>query len=117
METEIQKSEENNCLVSCTGLYADIVHGSGLSSKGQEILSSLEAEYFQYKTNYARNIIFDPTSDDLSMYYETLVLRLNCVFSSASAEKFAKLHVVKIYFDTASYDEIERDEKVLFIAQ
>ena len=80
METEIEKSEENNCLVSCTGLYADIVHGQDISSKGHEILSSLEAEYFQYKTNYAKNIIFDPASDDLSMYYKNLILRLNCNF-------------------------------------
>ena len=67
MEKEIQKSEENNCLVSCTGLYADVVHGSDISSKGREILSSLENEYFQYKTSYAKNIVFDPTSHDLSM--------------------------------------------------
>ena len=68
VEKEIQESEENNCLVSCTGLYADIVHGSDISSKGREILASLEDEYFQYETSFAKNIAFDPTSEDLSMY-------------------------------------------------
>ena len=60
------KSEENNCMVSCTGLYADLEHTYHIDSKGQSLL---EAEYSRYKTNYAKNIIFDPSSKNLSTQY------------------------------------------------
>ena len=34
----------------------------------------------------------------------------------ASALEHAPLEAVYIYFDTATYDEIERDEKVIFFS-
>ena len=53
-------------MVSCTGLYADLEHTYHIDSKGQSLL---EAEYSRYKTNYAKNIIFDPSSKNLSTQY------------------------------------------------
>ena len=38
-------------------------------------------------------------------------------FSPAATIKYAQLKLVQIYFDTATYDEIERDVKVTLEAQ
>merc|ERR1719239_1416651 len=52
-------------------------------------------QYSNYKTNYVRNYVFDPASSNLTGEIE-----------------FAPLKVVQIYFDTATFDEIEKDVKV-----
>ena len=71
-------------------------------------------KYKQYRNNYATNIVFDPVKANLSKY----VLNRDrafpvwfSVYSDSSVE--VSLDVIQIYFDTATYDEIEKDVKVI----
>merc|ERR1712079_608693 len=56
--------------------------------------------YHNYKRKYVRHLSFNPEEQNLTMMLE-----------------HAPLETVYIYFDTATYDEIERDEKVTLEAQ
>ena len=71
-------------------------------------------KYYQYKRNYVKQLLFDATQDNLSKVM--IALNLLC-FSSATTLQLtdSPLEAVYIYFDTATYDEIERDEKVHII--
>ena len=74
--------------------------------------SSLTRAYNSYKGKYVKHLSFNHEEENLS-----IVAIFYCsVFSnsiSASTLEHAPLEAVYIYFDTATYDEIERDEKVL----
>ena len=75
---------------------------------GQEI-----KKYHQHKRNYVKRLLFDATQDNLSKVMTAL--HFLC-FSSATTLQLtdSPLQAVYIYFDTATYDEIERDEKVYY---
>ena len=64
-----QSRSSQGCLVSCTGLYADItrwdLEWENVENKNLEIL---EQQYKQYKWKYAKDIQFDPTLINLSEY-------------------------------------------------
>ena len=68
-------------------------------------------KYHQHKRNYVKQLLFDATQDNLSKVM--IALHLLC-FSSATTLQLSDspLEAVYIYFDTSTYDEIERDEKV-----
>ena len=118
-------------MVSCSGLYADIVHteddvltdpNSNLatepkSGQDKEDLLLLLEGYRKYKTSYARNIHFDPNSDNLSIHNTTKANEKFTYFISAATIEYAPLQLVQIYFDTATYDKVERDVKVTLEAQ
>ena len=48
-------------------LKSDIAKASFESEHQQELLSQMK-EYEMYKRDFARNIVFDPTETDLSMF-------------------------------------------------
>merc|ERR1719222_128723 len=56
--------------------------------------------YHKYKREYVKHLSFTPQKENLTSVLE-----------------HAPLEAVHIYFDTATYDEIERDEKVTMEAQ
>ena len=65
-----------SCLVSCTGLYADVQFttdrilakdNKNSKEEDKEKLMSLLEEYKRYKTEYAQNIKFDPDLMDLGL--------------------------------------------------
>ena len=63
--------EQEGCLVTCTGLYADIEHTKDHmdfeeNSKGIKLLLSIFDLYNSHKDSFAKNIVFDPASDSLS---------------------------------------------------
>jgi hypothetical protein len=66
--------DENSlgCRVSCTGLYADALyirdHTEGKLM--QQLKGNLE-EYSGYKNNFAENLQFDPTQEDMSIFRNT----------------------------------------------
>ena len=47
------------------------------------------------------------------LHFQTCVWYGHCSFSDTSVD--GTLQVVQIFFDTATYDEIERDVKVTFV--
>ena len=135
-------SNITGCMVSCTGLYADIdftedrllakdhtEKGNGnmsynfylrvLVSDGRKeidrdkLFSMLET-YKQYKSKYAQNIVFDSEQRSLSMK-ATITLAFIHLFSATTIEE--NLQLIQIFFDTATFDEIERDVKVTLEAQ
>ena len=61
----------------------------------------------RYKETFLKSFIFDPTLDNLSK--PTL---WQLIKSPAAILAPASLQVVEIFFNTATYDEIERDVKV-----
>ena len=80
-----------------------------------KVLHPILAEYQAYKDNYARNLGFDPNLDNLSM--EILVEITLLLSVIVSAAEYGPLHVFKIYFNTATYDKVERDLTLTFEAQ
>ena len=81
---ESQAKDNHGCRVSCTRLYADVYknHIRNLSSvpdeaeQGEELqdMFALLDQYKEYKRNFARNIKFDSSTNNLGMFnHEALV--------------------------------------------
>ena len=63
--------EQDGCLVTCTGLYADIQHTKdhldfNEGSQGIKLLLNIFDLYNSHKDSFAKNIVFDPASESLS---------------------------------------------------
>ena len=69
----------------------------------------LNDKYRQYKENFMKHIQYDQDEDGYGMLY--VFLTSSYLIVPAPIEH-TPLEAVYIMFDTASYDEIERDEKV-----
>merc|ERR1712192_23824 len=135
-----QTLKDKSCLVPCTGLYADIEDNSlkhtmqanmmaGFHMLTQELIQGVEnwksgyqeriqqmfprsadeevdivmsftKSYRKYKREYVKHLSFNPKEENLTSVLEHV-----------------PLEIVYIYFDTATYDEIGRDEKVTMEAQ
>merc|ERR1712037_701943 len=63
-------------------------------------MKSFTESYHKYKREYVKHLGFNPQEENLTSVLE-----------------HSPLEAVYIYFDTATYDEIERDEKVTMEAQ
>merc|ERR1711963_253290 len=63
-------------------------------------VKSFTERYQKYKKDFVKHLSFNPEKENLTSVLE-----------------HAPLETVYIYFDTATYDEIERDEKVTMEAQ
>ena len=57
------------CMTSCTGLYADVVHKDLGQFEDEGKLDAIRNQYSQYKSSFAKNLKFDPSLANLSMYY------------------------------------------------
>ena len=81
-----------------------------LSTKKKEAgFEAFREAYKTYKENYARHLLFDPAASNLSIFS----IGINHSISiSAVVIEHAPLEAVYIFFDTATYDQIERDIKV-----
>ena len=95
-QRKVLKQDFASCSASCSGLYADV--SCNATEANVDKLKMLQEEYDNYKRSFAENLVFDQN---------TKVANLS----------FAPLQVVQIYFDTATYDKIEKDEKVTLEAQ
>ena len=77
-------------------------------------MKSFTESYHKYKREYLKHLSFNPEEENLS----TCILKIEEVkhvhLFPAAVLDHAPLEAVYIYFDTATYDEIERDEKVKF---
>ena len=112
--------QDRKCKKSCFGLYADVWFDPPCKRdnfEDAEVLAQLEEEYFVYKTKFAENLIFDPSKDGYGMY-RFLNVKSNTQFLKFSPpvgkRNYSKLDIFHIYFDTSTYDEIERDIKNSF---
>ena len=113
-EIELHTSD---CRVSCTGLYSDVNFYNDANKENYQLkFSNMTVNYQRYLNNYAENLIYNSSSRNLSKTSNTSWSKLYLPFS-ASPKGFPPLHMVQIYFDTATYDEVERDTKVTLEAQ
>ena len=85
--------------------------------KNHQKLFMLLDEYKSYKEKFARNIKFNPKSAYLSKYNSNNYFLNSFQLTLDQTLKFPPLKLVRIYFDTATYDEIERDVKITLEAQ
>ena len=91
-------------------LVPDAIKSSNGEYEEQLKLAELVSEqYNTYKMNYSGNLNFD--IEDGSKNSKTENKWYNFFLPGVTFE-YAPLQVVYIFFDTATYDEIERDVKV-----
>ena len=69
-------------------------------------------EYIKYKKSYVKHLQFDPILPNLSKFSFLQHPTKGCLLPAAVVEH-APLQHVYIFFDTATFDEIERDVKVM----
>ena len=75
-------------------------------------LDKLTDAYHNYKRDYVKHLFFTPDEGENLSKNVRLINILKRLFSATTLLDHAPLEAVYIYFDTATYDEIERDEKV-----
>ena len=75
-------------------------------------LDKLTDAYHNYKRDYVQHLFFTPDKGENLSKNVRLINILKWFFSATILLDHAPLEAVYIYFDTATYDEIERDEKV-----
>ena len=93
-------------------------------------LKSIIREYYQYKENFARNIFFDVEKGSKSEFpvwqniisFTNLIVSTNThlvlytfIFSSTASRLPYQVQFVTIKINTATFDKIEKDVKVLFV--
>ena len=120
---EEKAAESFNCSIACEGIFADaqwIPGGSDNDIEGTDKSNFMRLinEYKEYKKN-DRHLQFDSNLTE-SNYGENFVF----LFSQICKLLFAgvdvpesTLEVVQIYFDTATFDKIERDKRIKTEAQ
>ena len=89
---------DHTCLESCQGLVVDITNEQSDFSKTSnsiEKLIKLQKAYDIYKQLYADNLVFNLAASN-----------------STSTVPYHSFQAVKNYFDSSTYDEIEKDVKV-----
>ena len=108
-------STSSGCLISCTGLHADVQHvDQDLLIDTQGDLFRLEEEYNVLRNKFAKNIGFNNSSPNLSILPTSKILNETIL---SGTQKRIKLNFVEVHFDTATYDEIERDMKMTIEGQ
>ena len=98
--------------MSCTGLYADLEHITDITSDSKMLITIFDL-YKSHKDSFAKNIVFDSASESFSKYLQKIIL--TALFTDTSGT--VNPHVVQIYFNTATFDEIKKDRKVTLEAQ
>ena len=96
--------DDSSCKVSCKGLYADVDfvdYNVSENSKSRNLLKSLIKDYESYKKSRVKS--FEIIHD-----YDRLL---------TVPKPYERLRVVQIYFDTATYDNIEKDVSVTLADQ
>ena len=98
-----------SCNISCNGLYADVQYES-TDDKNKDTFDIIQKSYNSYKNSFALNIEFYQDS-----YKEVDLSMLDhYIYDNAYVKDYPDLIFVDIFFDTATYDEITRDVKVMF---
>ena len=83
-----------------------------MSDDYERKLCVIQEEYFKYKNSFAKNIVLmyeEDTCGSTCMSELTLINKDNLFL-----KKYPSLQFFEIYFDTDTFDSIERDVKVNF---
>ena len=95
------------CWVNCNGLYADVVHNNATVSQTFEDRDTFEILIEAYNT-YKSSKVGNLEIGNWDSYYR------RWIDGVAISAPYHPLQVVQIYFDTPTYDEIEKDVSVTF---
>ena len=92
------------------------VQGKGDAANRKKI-TKLVTEYNTYKRNKLRNFRFNPakTATKFGKFHQDFSLQF-LFLPQGEEQPPSTLKLIQIYFDTATFDESERDEKVKFTA-
>ena len=92
-------------------IFRQLFHGS--TEKEDDGLEYWREQYKSYKERYVKHLLFDPKKPNLSKQCMLLFAKENnhLCFSAVIVEH-APLEELRVFFDTATFDEIERDVKV-----
>ena len=85
------------------------------TKKKEDALKSLTEGYLNYKRSYVKHLLFNPDTPNLSEFIQHSSFKLDFLNHDslpAATIEHAPLEFVYVFFDTATYDEIERDVKV-----
>ena len=128
----IRKRTSLSCGVACQGVYADVttrqkIHFtdlnlcSYLSSReatdereqiDQKKLMTMKQEYERYKDLWGLNVQYSHSAGSTQNYSELELNGRLLIFVLAEKNKL-DLQLVHIYFDTSTFDRVEKDVKVL----
>ena len=90
---------------------------SGFEEKNERELESLREQYKNYKASYVKYKQFAPEKPNSSIVlFNNKEAKSKICISGVLVDQHTPLEEVYIFFDTATYDEIELDEKVKSLA-
>ena len=116
---ESLKYVDSNCTTSCEGLYADlqVVEDSYEEAEDSLAFQTMVKQYMDYKSSLLQNIEFNPEKTSTNFGSHTTFMILKLFSFSVDRRQYSALQLVQIFFATATFDKIEKDEKVTFEAQ
>ena len=94
-------------------VFRKLFPNSSASDQVSDVMT-LTKVYHKYKREYVKHLAFTPGGENLCKY---LLSRVKVIFCSVTMLDHAPLETVYIHYDTATYDEIERDQKVTTVFQ
>ena len=106
---------KSTCVPACFGLFADITKlGDPQDRFGSEVYTGLAEEYEDYKRGWKKDVVYPQKIIGkyilrFSSFYESIILE--------EFQKISKLHWVKIYFSTPTFDCITKDLKANFMTK
>jgi hypothetical protein len=100
-------------LIPCKGMYADVVKKMDFKQVDQlEMFKSNLASYNAYKDGFSSEKTI--TEDILGKYSECRKNIYFVIFLILGYKRKTKLHLVRIFFATPTFDRITKDEKANF---
>ena len=82
------------------------------------LFDEVTKRYREYKQQYVKNIGFNEAAfSTMFGEFQSWCFNSHCLMCEGVELANSSVQLVQIYFDTASYDETERDKKIKFEAQ
>ena len=107
-----------NCQTSCEGIYADAVLWPDFDWSFEDMIEPLTYEYNDFKRNNVQYFRFNSTAVSTVFGNLTKSTRKPKSYELPGNEMpQSTLQLVEIRFDTATFDDIERDKKIKTEAQ
>ena len=120
---EEKAGESFNCNIACEGIFADAqwipeATDENIEGTDKNNLMRLIKEYKEFKKN-VWHFQFDSnlTASNYGEKYVKLFSQICKLLFTGVEVPESTLEVVEIYFDTATFDEIERDKRIKIEAQ
>ena len=134
---ETKSTQRFNCSLTCEGMHADVewvedkvmsdLERRGNSKKGFETekentqnlrhFSSMIDEYRRFKKGLFSSFNFNANATLTQFGMFSFLVKECIILVSGERVPESTLELVQIFFDTATFDDVERDQKIKFDAQ